>query len=323
MRGTLRAICVSEARGTPKTPVTSAELRRDHGLAGDAHAGQWHRQVSLLDCRDIAEMRRALPGLDFGAFAENLAVEGLDLSSLGLGSLLRLGETAKIRISQIGKVCHNPCAISHKTGDCVMPRAGLFARVLTGGAIAVEDPVEVVRLVDRKRFQAVVLTISDSRSQGFAEDTAGPAVGQLLEKELAAHVYSIEVIPDEADVIADRLRHYCDGHSIDLVLTVGGTGFSPRDVTPEATRPLIQRFTAGLDEAMRRASASSVPTAILSRGVSGIRDQTLIINLPGAERAAVENIGAILPALEHGLEKLRGDPTECAEAIARGRHEPT
>jgi molybdopterin adenylyltransferase len=311
MTGTVRAICVSKKKGTPKERVPTAELVPDHGLAGDAHAEPGHRQVSLLDCNDIDEMRRALPNIDFGAFAENLAVEGIDLSQVGLGSVIRLGEAAQVRVSQIGKACHTPCAIYHIAGDCIMPRAGLFARVLAGGALAEDDPAEVLELVPRSRLQAVVLTVSDRCSRGEAEDTAGPAVGELLAGELDAHIYRAEVIPDEADVIAERLRHYSGGHSIDLVLTVGGTGFAKRDVTPEATRPLIERFTPGLDEAMRSASLASVPTAMLSRGVSGIRGQTLIVNLPGSERGAVDNLRVILPVLDHAARLLRGDPSDC------------
>jgi molybdenum cofactor synthesis domain-containing protein len=126
-----------------------------------------------------------------------------------------------------------------------------------------------------------------------------------------AHVYRTEVVPDEQEIIAERLKHYADGHSIDLVLTVGGTGFSPRDVTPEATRAVVERPAPGLDEAMRAASLARTPHAVLSRGASGIRGRTLIVNLPGSERAAVENLDVILPALPHGLAKLRGEMSEC------------
>jgi molybdopterin adenylyltransferase len=133
----------------------------------------------------------------------------------------------------------------------------------------------------------------------------------LLARGLAAHVYAAEILPDEAPAIADRLRHYCDGHSIDLILTIGGTGFSPRDVTPEATRQVVQRPAPGLDEAMRAASLARSPHAALSRGCSGIRGATLIVNLPGSLRGAVENLEAVLPALPHGLAKLRGDQSDC------------
>ena len=193
-----------------------------------------------------------------------------------------------------------------------MPRLGLFARVTRNGTITTGDAVEVIEKIPRAVIQAVVLTISDRCSRNEAIDTAGPATARLLTEQLKAHIYAIEIIPDDATQIAERLKHYCDGHSIDLVLTVGGTGFSPRDVTPEAVTSVLERPTPGLDEAMRRASAEKTNRAMLSRGVSGIRNATLIISLPGSERGAVENLAVVLPVLEHGISKLKGDPSDCA-----------
>jgi len=156
-----------------------------------------------------------------------------------------------------------------------------------------------------------LLTASDRCSRQETEDTAGPAVAALLQQALGAHLYAAEILPDERQRLAERLRHYSDGHSIDLVVVVGGTGFAPRDVTPEAVRDVIERLTPGLDETMRQASLRQTPHAMLSRVVSGIRGSTLIVTLPGSERAAVENLDAVLPALGHGLRKLRGDPADC------------
>ena len=317
VKGKVQALCVSQAKGEQKRPVESAEFRAGHGLVGDAHAGAWHRQVSLLAAEDIDSVRSRLPDIAPGAFAENVVLSGVDLSGLGLGSRLQLGERVVLGITQIGKVCHSPCRIGRITGDCIMPRRGLFARVESGGPVRAGDPARVLEAVPPQRIQAVVLTISDRCSRGEATDTAGPVAAELVAASLAAHVYRIEVLPDEAPVLAARLRHYCDGHSIDLVLTVGGTGFSPRDVTPEATRQVVDRLTPGLDEAMRAASLRITPHAMLSRGASGIRGRTLVLNLPGSKRAAVENLQAVLPALAHGLAKLRGDPSECGQTNAR------
>jgi len=308
----VEALCISAKKGVPKSPVEAAEFRAGHGVESDAHAGPWHRQVSLLAAEDIETVRRkGLPGIKPGAFAENVVVSGMDLPALGLGSRLRLGRRVVLSVTQIGKVCHAPCRIYRITGDCIMPRLGLFTRVVEGGAVRVGDEAQVLEAVPRSRWQAVVLTISDRCSRGEAEDTAGPAVARFLEERCDAHIYRRRVLPDEADEIAERLKHYCDGHSIDLVVTVGGTGFAPRDVTPEATRSIIERPTPGLDEAMRTASAARTPHAMLSRGVSGIRGATLVVNLPGSRRAAVENLEVVLPALDHGLRKLRGDPADC------------
>ena len=310
--GTVRALCVSKEKGVQKTPVRTARFVRDFGLEGDAHGGDWHRQVSLLDLADIEYMRSKGLETGFGAFGENVVTEGVALADLGLGTRLRLGATGVVRVAQIGKACHARCAIFDQLGDCIMPRSGLFARVEAGGEAAVGDPIEVLDLVARATVQAVVLTISDRSSKGEAQDTAGPAVADLVEESMDAHVYRREVLPDEQETIEARLRHYAGGHSIDLVLTVGGTGFSPRDVTPEATRKVVERPTPGLDEAMRAASLNVTPHAMLSRAASGIHRQTLIVNLPGSRRAATENLRALLPALPHGIEKLRGSKEDCA-----------
>ena len=313
--GQVQALCVSEKKGVQKRPVDFAIFLSNRGIEGDAHAGDWHRQVSILCARDIEAVRKqGLAEVGPGDFAENVVVKGIDLAKLGLGSRLCLGPDVVLVVSQIGKVCHTPCRIGQLTGDCIMPRLGLFARVQSGGLARAGDKAEVIWEVSRDLFQAVVLTISDRCSRGEAEDTAGPAVAKRLEEGLRVHLYRSEILPDEKPAIADRLKHYCDGHSIDLVVTVGGTGFSPRDVTPEATREVLERFTPGLDEAMRAASLAKTPHAMLSRGLSGIRSSTLIINLPGSERAATENIEVILPALNHGLLKLRGDLGDCGPA---------
>lgn len=310
-RGTLLAVCVGRDKGVPKAPVASATLVEDRGIEGDAHAGGWHRQISILDEADFERMRSVLPDLAHGAFAENMVVAGLDLGSVGLGSILEVGGQARLRVTQIGKACHEPCHIGRQTGACVLPASGVFARVVRPGRVAPGDGVGIVDLVERSRLQAVVLTVSDRCHAGEAEDTAGPATARLLHEGLGAHVYALEVLPDEREAIEARLRHYADGHSIHIVVTVGGTGMSPRDVTPEATRAVVERPTPGLDEAMRAASAAKTAHAMLSRGASGIRASTLIVNLPGSLGAATQNLEAILPALPHGLEKLRGSTEDC------------
>ncbi len=312
MTALIESICTSERKGERKRGVPSVRLLANHGIEGDAHADAWHRQISILAAQDVEDMRRkGLPKLKAGDFAENLVVSGLDLTKLGLGSRLRIGSSAELTVTQLGKVCHARCAIYEQAGDCIMPRLGVFARVIAGGTIAAGDGVEIVETIPRETFQAVVLTVSDRCSRGEATDTAGPAVAERVKNILKAHIYNVCIVPDEQAEIENALRHFADGHSIDLVLAVGGTGFAPRDVTPEAVAAVVKRRTPGLDEAMRRASAEKTPHAMLSRAVSGIRGATLIVSLPGSERAAIENLDAVLPALAHGLAKLRGDPGDC------------
>jgi molybdenum cofactor synthesis domain-containing protein len=152
-----------------------------------------------------------------------------------------------------------------------------------------------------------ILTISDRSSRGERPDVSGPALAEVVTAQ-GWQVVHTEVIPDEFEVIKSRLSAWADGKELDVVLTSGGTGFAARDVTPEATRAVLERLTPGLDEAMRAASLTVTPHAMLSRAVSGIRKQTLIVNLPGSPKAALENLQTILPVLAHAVQLLGEDP---------------
>jgi len=152
-----------------------------------------------------------------------------------------------------------------------------------------------------------ILTISDRSSEGERPDLSGPALEDLI-KSQGWTVVHMDIIPDELQVIMDRLNTWSDSEDFDLILTTGGTGFSPRDITPEATLQVIERETPGLAEAMRAESLKVTPHAMLSRARAGIKNHTLIVNLPGSPRAAVENLNVILPVVEHAVDLLSGDP---------------
>jgi molybdopterin adenylyltransferase len=152
-----------------------------------------------------------------------------------------------------------------------------------------------------------ILTVSDRSSRGEREDASGPALAAEVVKngfQLAAQ----QIVPDERSIIELTLRQWCDAGGIDLVFTTGGTGFAPRDITPEATAAVIERQAPGLAEAMRMESLRITPHAMLSRGIAGIRARTLVINLPGSPKAAVENLRTVLPVLAHAVALLREDP---------------
>ena len=138
------SIAVSRKKGTRKTLVDRARVIQNHGLDGDAHAGPWHRQVSFLSSESIQEAREKGLKVDFGDFAENVATVGIDWKNLPVGTRVKLGTTAIVEVSQIGKTCHKPCAIYYQAGDCIMPREGVFARVIQGGEIACGDPIELM-----------------------------------------------------------------------------------------------------------------------------------------------------------------------------------
>ena len=161
-------------------------------------------------------------------------------------------------------------------------------------------------------FKAAVLTVSDRCSRGERLDEGGPLVAELL-KNAGYEVIQTMIVPDERGRIEAALRQWCDREPVDLIVTTGGTGFAPRDVTPEATIAVCDRLTPGIPETMRYASLQVTNRAMLSRAAAGIRKGTLIINLPGSPKAARENLEAVLPALAHGLEMLSGRPADCAK----------
>ncbi|HKI54762.1 MAG TPA: MogA/MoaB family molybdenum cofactor biosynthesis protein [Anaerolineales bacterium] len=152
-----------------------------------------------------------------------------------------------------------------------------------------------------------ILTLSDRSSQGEREDASGPALARLILAE-GWSVVKQQILPDDESAIRQLLIEWTDADELDVILTTGGTGFSPRDVTPEATRAVIEREAPGLAEAMRSASLKITPHAMLSRVVAGIRKKTLLVNLPGSPKGAVENLQVIMPVLPHATQLLRDDP---------------
>ncbi len=161
-------------------------------------------------------------------------------------------------------------------------------------------------------YHAAVLTVSDRSFRGERPDGGGPLVAEIL-KNAGYDVGITAIVPDEQSQIEEKLRQIADSGEVQLLVTTGGTGFAPRDVTPEATLAVCERMTPGIPEAMRYASMQVTNRAMLSRAQAGIRKGTLIINLPGSPKAARENLEAVLPALSHGLEMLSGRPADCAK----------
>ena len=230
--GKILAVCISEKKGTTKANVKKAYLKEQFGLENDAHGGKWHRQVSLLSAERIEEFRKKI-WVDYGAFGENLVVEGFDFRQLPVGSRFAVGE-AVLEMTQIGKECHNDCVIKQQTGECIMPREGVFARVLKGGMVQVGDEMKLLPPQENPPLRAAVITLSDKGSRGEREDKSGPLVAEML-LEAGYQIEETLLLPDGMQPLKSQLIRLADGRQMDLILTTGGTGFAPTDVTPEAT----------------------------------------------------------------------------------------
>ena len=338
MKGKIEALCISEARGTVKHAVPEVRLIKDYGIEGDAHAGHWHRQVSLLSSEQvkafnkriaesntrIKEQANALvsdkkkitngaersiePAIE-GTFGENILVSGIDLPKLPVGSLIKAGDVV-LKLSQIGKECHSHCQIFQRVGDCIMPREGVFATVEQGGILKAGMELEIILPTGKERLRAAVITLSDKGYIGERVDTSGPRAAALLE-EAGYEIIEKVILPDVQVKIEHELKRLADSRQADLIITTGGTGMSPRDVTPEATLAIATRHVPGIAEAIRACSMKYTNRAMLSRGVSVLRNSTLIINLPGSEKAVREALEIVLPVLEHGIRLAKGTDGEC------------
>ncbi|MCF0145352.1 MAG: MOSC domain-containing protein [Eubacterium sp.] len=310
MHSTIKAICISEARGTAKKCIGEAHFITDHGIEGDAHAGSWHRQVSLLSFEKIEEFRKRGADVDFGAFGENIVASGIDFRLLPVGTRLQVG-TAVLQMTQIGKECHSHCAIYKSAGDCIMPREGVFAEVIQEGCAKAGDEIRILSYGEDLPWQAAVITLSDKGAAGEREDRSGPAVAERL-RAAGYEVTEQILLPDDKRMLQKQLMRLADQRQLDLILTTGGTGFGPRDITPEATLAAADRLVPGIAEAVRAESMRITKRAMLSRAVSVIRGKTLIINLPGSPKACMESMDVFMDTIPHGLGLLRNTVSDCA-----------
>lgn len=315
--GKIAAICISEKKGTGKHPVDSVMLLEDWGMEGDAHGGRWHRQVSMLSLEKIEDFRAKGAKVDFGVFGENLAVEGFDFRNIPVGTKFRVGK-ALLELTQIGKECHSHCAIYQSMGDCIMPREGVFAKVLQGGLISTGDKIEMLPLEKERPYTAAVITLSDKGYAGEREDKSGPLLQEMLNQQ-GYHVIEALLLPDEKAVLEKQLCRLADQRQVNVIFTTGGTGFAERDITPEATMAVCDRMAMGIADALRQYSLSITGRAMLSRAVSGIRKKSLIVNLPGSPKAVKESMEYLMPHLGHGIGILRGTDGECADTLNPGQ----
>lgn len=309
--GIVKAICISKQRGTPKCCVNKAIIRVGWGIEGDAHGGDWHRQISILSYESIQHFRNKGADVAFGAFGENLVVKGYDFHNFLVGTRFQCNEVV-LELTQIGKECHSRCKIYHQMGDCIMPREGVFAKVISGGEIHIGDEFRLLPMLKNRPFRVAVLTLSDKGYSGEREDQSGPLLTSLLTRA-GFEVVEALLLPDEQQLIENELIRLADNQQVDCIITTGGTGLSKRDVTPEATISVAMKMVPGIAEAIRAHSMLITKRAMLSRGVSVIRNHTLIINLPGSPKAVKECFDYISSEIPHALEILRGTISDCAD----------
>ena len=298
------SVNLSEQKGTIKCPVDQIVVDT-RGIVGDAHAGTWHRQVSLLSQERIEEFsERTGRTVRAGEFAENLTTRGLDLRCVAPLDRFRFG-TVELEVLQIGKACHGEqCAIYREVGQCLMPTEGLFARVIHGGRIHPGDTGEF----HSRPLRIHVITLSDRAFAGDYEDRSGPTICELLEgffedKRWHAEIASV-LLPDDAEVLGKEVRSAV-GNEAGVIITTGGTGVGPRDIAPETVEALCDKTIPGIMEHVRLKFGADKPNALISRGVAGVIGTTQIYTLPGSVRAAREYMGEILKTLEHLIFMVR------------------
>lgn len=301
----VKSVNISKEKGTVKKPVRIIELTHQ-GVSGDAHAGPWNRQVSMLASESIEKFEhQAHRKVKPGEFAENITTQGLELWKTH--PLDRFtNDEIELEVTQIGKECHgSSCAIFNEVGDCVMPREGIFCRVLSPGILQ----KGMILHYHPRMFRVMVITLSDRASAGEYEDRSGARVRELLQQWFSEnnrqHYVHYFLIPDNPHKL-EELMEKAKEELIDIVITTGGTGIGQRDFTPDIVKPLLDKEIPGIMEAIRMKYGQKKPAALCSRSVAGVMGKTLVFTLPGSVRAVNEYLEEIFNSLLHMIYMLHG-----------------
>ncbi len=299
------SVNISEKKGTIKKPVQAIRLTKN-GVERDAHAGSWHRQVSLLSQESVEKFeKQAGRKIQYGEFAENITTDGIPLYETKPFDRFYNDEVV-LEVTQIGKKCHGDnCAIFREVGNCVMPKEGIFARVLKSGSLKAGD-----ELVYKPRvFEVKIITLSDRASKGEYEDRSGPRIREIVEEYFNSIRWKVEienvVIPDDSDRLSSILVNEKESCT-DVVITTGGTGIGNRDFTPEVIRGFLDKEVPGIMEMIRMKYGMEKPNALLSRGVAGVMGKSLVYSLPGSVKAVNEYMTEINKTLQHLIYMLHG-----------------
>ena len=297
------SVNISEKKGTIKVPVDKISLT-NIGIAGDAHSGKWHRQISLLGkdsiCKAELEVGRKLA---YGEFAENITTEGFPLYRMKPFDTL-ICEDILLEVTQIGKKCHGAnCSIFQETGNCVMPKEGIFCRVIQGGDLQAGAVFEYHPRV----IKVHIITLSDRASQGIYEDKSGPLLKKLSEEFFASIGRKVEVensvIPDDEILLKATVESLIQS-DFDIIFTTGGTGIGPRDITSDIIKGLLDKEIPGIMELIRMKYGMQFPNALISRSIAGVAGRTLIYALPGNPKAVKEYSDEIFKTVEHSFRML-------------------
>jgi molybdopterin adenylyltransferase len=295
---TIASVNRSKNKGEVKKPVSEILLNKE-GIEGDAHAGPWHRQVSLLASESIRKYESATKTrVPDGGFGENITTEGFALHHARPLDRFVHGETV-LELTQVGKKCHGKgCAIYKESGECIMPDEGIFCRVIHGGKLKAGDQLEYVP----RTFTLKVITLSDRASKGVYQDRSGPMILEEMERwfdgKKLEHSDSSLILPDDREAFSLELESAIK-KGVDLVFTTGSTGLGSRDIAPNEAIKHMERQIPGIMELIRVKHGMVNPNAALSRSIAGLAGKTLIFVLPGSTRAIKEYMEEILKSLWH------------------------
>jgi molybdenum cofactor synthesis domain-containing protein len=293
---------VSEKKGIVKKPVAKFTLDQG-GVVGDAHAGMKNRQVSLLGQDSINKFIKEMgKQIAYGDFAENITLDSIPKTIAPLDTFS--GKGIYMEVSQIGKECHGAgCAIFTDTGNCIMPKEGIFCRVVDGGELAVDDELEY----KPKVFDIRIITMSDRAAKGVYKDISGEVVRNLVRilmtEKNREFTITKEVIPDEKDQLEALMKKWV-AEKPDYIFTTGGTGIGPRDITPDVVIPMFDKELPGLMDFIRFKFGADNPRALISRSVAGIIGKTLVYCLPGSVNGVKEYMSEIQKTLIHSTYML-------------------
>ena len=297
------SVNISKEKGTVKNPVSEITIT-ENGVLGDAHSGNWHRQVSLLAWERIEQFssetgRKIQPG----EFAENITTRGIDLKNVAILDRFRIGST-ELEVTQIGKACHgNRCVVYQEVGECIMPKEGIFCRVIKGGKV--KNGYEIEYLPGTLRF--LIITLSDRVSQGICDDQSGPKIKELLENYFQGKPWRTKfdsiVLPDDPQSLKKEIEKALK-EGVDFIFTTGGTGIGPRDITPDVVNSMVDKVIPGIMEYIRIKYGEKNPKALISRSIAGLIGRSFVYTLPGSLKAVKEYMEEILKTIEHCILML-------------------